>query len=115
VTATDANGLFVSKVVTVFPVTSQLTLTTSPPGLGLYLDGIPLSTPHVLTGVAGFHRGLNAPVNALASDGTPLQFAGWSDGHNIRHDIITPDVDTTYTATYLPVPAFTAEYYNSCL
>jgi glucose/arabinose dehydrogenase len=111
VTATDGNGLFTSKVVNVLPRRSQISLATDPPGLGVYLDGVPVSTPHTLTGVEGFRRELFAPTSAVAFDGSPLQFAGWSDGKSVRHVITTPENDTTYTARYVPSQPFTAKYY----
>jgi glucose/arabinose dehydrogenase len=113
VTATDGNGLTTSKVVNVLPRKSVLSLATAPAGLGVFVDGIPVSTPHQLTGVEGFQRELDVPLHALADDGTELQFAGWSDGQPIRHLISTPVDDTTYTATYEPVQPFTATYYDN--
>jgi PKD repeat protein len=111
VTATDANGLSTSKTVTIRPRKSELTFATSPPGLGIAVDGVPASTPRVFTGVEGFQREITAPVNAIDRDGTPVEFAGWSDGRRITHVISTPQADTTYTATYVPVEPFTGRYY----
>jgi glucose/arabinose dehydrogenase/PKD repeat protein len=113
VTATDRNGLFTSKIVNVFPRKSELTLASDPPGLGVSLDGVPISTPHTVTGVEGFRRELSAPSSAVAQDGTQLQFAGWSDGKPIHHAITTPVDDTTYTARYVPSQPFTAKYYDN--
>jgi glucose/arabinose dehydrogenase/PKD repeat protein len=113
VTATDGNGVSTSKVVNIFPRKSDLSLATSPTGLGLFLDGVPVSTPRTFTGVEGFQRELFAPNAAVASDGTPLQFGGWSDGKSIRHVVTTPDNDTTYTASYVPSQPFTGRYYNN--
>lgn len=113
VTATDTNGLSTTKTVTVTPRKSELTLDTSPSGLGLTFDGIPVTTPHTVTGVEGFHRGLAAPMTTAAADGTPLHFAGWSDGKSIRHTITTPEADTTYTATYKPSEPFSAKYFDN--
>jgi glucose/arabinose dehydrogenase/PKD repeat protein len=113
VTATDSNGLSTSKVVNIFPRRSELSLATSPAGLGLVVDGVPVSTPRTFNGVEGFKRELSAPNAAVAPDGTVLQFAGWSDGKNIRHLITTPNDDTTYTATYKPSQPFTGEYYDN--
>ena len=113
VTATDSNGLFTDKIVNVFPRKSQVSLATSPPGLGLTVDGVPVSTPRTFTGVEGFQRDLFAPSNAVAQDGTALQFGGWSDGKSIRHVISTPEDDTTYTATYRPSQPFTAKFYDN--
>jgi glucose/arabinose dehydrogenase len=113
VTATDSNGLSTSKIINIFPRKTQLSLATSPAGLGLFLDSIPVSTPHTITGVEGFKRELSAPNAAVDQDGTALQFAGWSDGKNIRHLINTPEDDTTYTARYKPQQSFTGEYYSN--
>ena len=57
-TATDSNGLFTSKVVNIFPRKSEITLATSPSGLGMVIDGVPVSTPRTVTGVEGFQREL---------------------------------------------------------
>jgi glucose/arabinose dehydrogenase len=112
-TATDANGLSTSKIVNIFPRKSDISVATSPAGLGLAVDSVPVSTPRTFTGVEGFERELFAPSSAVATDGAPLQFAGWSDGKNIRHVITTPEDDTTYTATYQPSQPFTATYYDN--
>jgi glucose/arabinose dehydrogenase len=113
VTATDGNGLFTTKVVNIFPRKSDVSVATSPAGLGLVVDGIPVSTPRTFTGVEGFERELFAPSTAIAPDGTVLHFAGWSDGKRIRHLITTPAADTTYTATYQPSQPFAAKYYDN--
>jgi glucose/arabinose dehydrogenase len=113
VTATDGNGLTASKTVTVVPRKSAMTFATSPPGIQLTLGGIPIDTTHPVEGVVGFQRDLAAPANAVAPDGTPMQFAGWSDGHEIRHTITTPDADTTFTASYVPTAPFSASYYDN--
>ena len=111
VTATDGNGLATSKTVTVRPRKASITLATSPPGLGLTLDGVPVTAPYGFDGVVGFRRELSAPATATAADGTPLQFAGWSDGRTIRHTITTPAADTTYTAKYRPSTSFAGMYF----
>jgi PKD repeat protein len=113
ITATDANGLGSSKTINVFPLKSQMTFATTPPGLGLTLDGVPISTPRVVEGVIGFNREIAAPATAITADGTVMEFAGWSDGRNIRHVITTPETDTTYTAVYQPSAPFTASYFNN--
>ncbi|MGH3864455.1 PA14 domain-containing protein [Actinokineospora sp.] len=113
VTATDSNGLSTSRSVTIRPRTADLTFATSPPGLGVLLDSIPVATPHTVAGVAGFQRGLTAPDRATGADGARLQFAGWSDGAPIRHTVATPDTDTTYTATYVPDVPYTGEYFDN--
>ncbi|MBB2941358.1 glucose/arabinose dehydrogenase [Actinoplanes lutulentus] len=112
-TATDANGLSATKSINIRPLTSTFTLTTNPPGLPLYLDGIPETTPHERLGVVGFQREVYAPPTATAEDGTVLHFTGWSDGKGIRHSIVTPAQEATFTANYAPSPAFTATFYGN--
>ncbi|GAA2588930.1 hypothetical protein GCM10010435_79280 [Winogradskya consettensis] len=111
VTATDTNGLSTSRSVTIRPITTTFTVATSPPGLTAYLDGIPETAPHEVAGVEGFRRELYAPPVAVAADGTTYHFTGWSDGGSIRHTIVTPGDDTTYTAVYAPSTPFAAKYY----
>lgn len=111
VTATDTNGLSATRSVRINPRTSTLTFATAPAGLGLVLDGIPISTPHTVEGVEGFQRELAAPPSAVAADGTVHHFTGWSDGQTIRHTITTPEDDATYTANYAPSGTFTGEYF----
>ncbi len=113
VTATDGNGLFTTRSVTIRPRTAQLGLATAPAGLGLVLDGVPVATPLSVTGVVGFQRELAAPPTAVAADGTVYRFTGWSDGRAIRHVITTADTNTTYTATYAPSTPFTGEYFDN--
>ena len=109
--ATDETGVTATKVVTVRPRTVNLTFATSPPNVGITLDGVPTATPYTVPGVSGFERGLAAAPLATAPDGQSLQFAGWSDGKQVRHTIVTPDTDTTFTALYQPAQPFTAQYF----
>jgi glucose/arabinose dehydrogenase/PKD repeat protein len=113
VKATDKNGLSTGKSVNIRPVTSTFTVTSSPPGLTVQLDGIPGTTPHTVDGVVGFRRELYAPPVATAADGTTYDFEGWSDGGAIRHTITTPAEATTYTAIYRPAAPFTGTYFNT--
>ncbi|HEV8559728.1 MAG TPA: PA14 domain-containing protein [Actinophytocola sp.] len=113
VTATDGNGLTTSKVITIRPRKSHMTFATNPPGLGVTLNGIPITTPQTIEGVVGFQRDLVAASTAVATDGTVLQFAGWSDGRSIRHTITTPETDITFTANYVPAGPWNASYYDN--
>ena len=113
VTATDTNGLFTTKSVGIYPRKSHIGLATAPAGLGLLLDGVPVTTPRTVEGVVGFQRELAAPPTAVAADGTVYHFTGWSDGTAIRHVVTTPESDTTYTARYAPSAPFTGEYFDN--
>jgi glucose/arabinose dehydrogenase len=111
VTATDATGLYATTSVFIYPRKSRLTFATSPPGLGVTLDGVPIGTPYTVDGVVGFQRELAAPPVQVATDGTVYHFTGWSDGGAVRHFVATPATDTTFTARYAPSTPFTGEYF----
>ncbi|MFI5910028.1 PA14 domain-containing protein [Dactylosporangium sp. NPDC051541] len=113
VTVTDRNGLSSTKSVSIHPRTSTMTFATSPPGLGLTLDGVPIATPDPVQGVVGFQRELAAPPTATDATGDVYHFTGWSDGGAIRHFVTTPAADATFTATYAPSAPFTGEYFNN--
>jgi len=56
-----------------------VTLTSSPPGLRLELDGQPFTAPQAHTGVAGIQRQIAAPSPQIVG-GRIYLFQGWSDG-----------------------------------
>ncbi|GAA1512390.1 hypothetical protein GCM10009827_028340 [Dactylosporangium maewongense] len=113
VTVTDRNGLTSAKSVFIYPRTAPMTFATSPPGLGVTLDGVPVPTPSTVQGVTGFRREIAAPPTTRAADGTVYHFTGWSDGGAIRHFVTTPAAATTWTATYAPSAPFLGEYFNN--
>src|SRR6185503_17534981 len=77
----------------------RLTLATSPAALQLRLDGQPVATPLSFDSVAGIVRNLEA-TSPQTSGSTSYQFMSWSDGGAAVHNISTPTVNTTYTASY---------------
>ncbi|MCI0459520.1 MAG: immunoglobulin domain-containing protein [Gemmataceae bacterium] len=102
-TVTDSGGLSTTVTRDVLPNTATLTVTTSPTGLQVTVDGQPFTAPRTFDSVAGFQR----PIGAAASqtlNGTTYNFVSWSDGGSATHTISTPLANTTYTATYQPAP-----------
>lgn len=98
-TVKDSSGATAATFRDILPTKSTFTLQTSPPGLGLTLDGQPITAPVATEGVVGIKRTLGAPPTQNPS-GDELTFEGWSDGGAATHDISTPASNTTYTATY---------------
>ncbi len=116
-TVRDPGGLTHTAQRDVFPRTVQLTLATSPVPLQLRLDGQPVPTPTTFTAVVGMVRTIGA-TTPQASGGTTYEFVSWSDGGAASHNVSTPAVNTTYTATYRVVTGGTgtglaATYYNN--
>lgn len=112
VTVTDESGLTDTKNVNVYPIKSTMTFASNVPGAKIFLDGSPYTTPHMVVGVEKFKREISVPA-VQKIDGKVYTFQGWSDGGAPKHQIITPEADTTYTAIFTEAPAFTGEYFNN--
>ncbi len=102
-TVTDSAGQTQTSFRDILPNTAVMSLTTSPPGLQLTLDGQPLTTPAAITNVVGFSRTLGV-VTPQAQNGTNYQFVSWSDDGSAIHTINAPPTDTNYTAAFQLVP-----------
>ena len=81
------------------PTQNQTTITTSPTGLSVVVDGVPCSssctylwtpnTPHVITATP-----------RQTSGSTPYYFSNWSDGLPFSRLVTAPSAPTSYTATF---------------
>ena len=98
-TVRDSAGATQTTSRDVLPRKVNITLATSPAGLQLLLDAQPIATPVTFESVVGIVRSLGAP-SPQTSGGTNYEFRSWSDGGPANHTIATPDVSTTFTATY---------------
>jgi glucose/arabinose dehydrogenase/PKD repeat protein len=96
-TVVDSTGLTSSTFVTVWPRKVNLTFTTVPAGLTLYLDGIAKTAPFVYDTLVGFSHTIDARDQALGP--TSYTFASWSDGGTRQHTLVVGSAQT-YTATY---------------
>lgn len=100
-TVTDPLGQTHTVFRDIYPQISTITLRTTPPGMQLTLDGVPVTTPFSVQSVVGVTRLLGA-VSPQTVSGTTYEFAGWSDGGAAVHEISTPVSNTTFTATFRP-------------
>lgn len=107
-TATDSGAplgssatLSTATSIQVRPNTATMTFNTAPnPNLQFTLDGALLQAPQSVVGVADFLRTLSTPALQLAPDGRTYAFLSWSDGGLQTHTLVTPALDTTYTASF---------------
>ena len=76
-----------------------ITITTSPPGLQIVVDGITLTAPQTCAwgGVAGHSIGVPSPQGN--GGGARLAFASWNDGGAQSHTF-TASSSATYTASF---------------
>jgi glucose/arabinose dehydrogenase len=98
-TVTDSGGLTHTSYRDIHPRTVTITLATNPTGLRITLDGQPLTGPYIFTSVVGMQRVIGAP-SPQTLGGLTYAFGSWSDRGRATHTITTPDVSTTYTATF---------------
>ena len=97
-TVTDSNGLSDTRSVLIYPRKVNLSFSTAPAGLTLYLDGIAKTTPFVYDTLIGFSHTVEA--RNQASGGTSYTFGSWSDGGAQTHTIVVPAADQSYVATF---------------
>jgi glucose/arabinose dehydrogenase len=99
-TAVDGQGSTHTDSVDIQPRRATVTLATSPAGLQLELDGVPVTAPFTFTGVVGIERTIEA-VSPQTVSGQTWVFSAWSDGGSASHPISTPVSATTITATFV--------------
>jgi glucose/arabinose dehydrogenase len=101
-TVTDPFGLKQDVYRDVVPVTANLTINTSVPGLQVLLDGQPHTGPFTAPGVVGLMRSLDVPLQQDLN-GKSYVFTGWSDGSATDHTFAFPSTDTMLTANFAPL------------
>jgi glucose/arabinose dehydrogenase len=102
-TVTDSDGLTGTSSLRLDPKTVDVTVASSPAGVGLGLLDTSGTAPLTKTVIPGSTVSVAAPQLAVLSDGL-YEFASWSDGGAAAHDIAAPAMKTTYTATYTKKP-----------
>lgn len=103
-TATDSEGTSTTVTARVDPKIVTITLDTEPGGLDVTLDAADHVAPFTFDSVSGVDREIGAAQQQTLA-GTTYSFANWSDGLGRSEIRTTPDVDTTWTATYVAPPA----------
>jgi Arylsulfotransferase (ASST)/Ser-Thr-rich glycosyl-phosphatidyl-inositol-anchored membrane family/Divergent InlB B-repeat domain len=79
----------------------SLTVTTTPGGLTVSVDGTNYTAPVTFTWAAGSLHILDAPSPQLSADGhSRSNFDAWSDGGAQNHSITVPASDMTNTASF---------------
>jgi glucose/arabinose dehydrogenase len=98
-TVRDSAGATHTTQRDMLPRKARLTLASNPSGLQLRLDGQPVTAPFAFDSVVGVVRSIQA-VTPQATGATTYEFASWSDGGAVTHNIATPAAATTYMAAY---------------
>jgi glucose/arabinose dehydrogenase len=98
-TVTDAQGLSHSTFVDLLPNLSVISLHSNPPGLGLTIDGQPVTGPSAIKSVEGVQRAIGV-TNSQTVNGISYSFTGWAHGGTDSQTISTPIDNTTYVANF---------------
>jgi glucose/arabinose dehydrogenase len=99
-TARDADGHEGATYRDLKPVTANVTVAASAPGVDVLLGGQPVGRVHTYLGVAGIERTLEVPAEVTV-DGAVWRFVGWFDGVTTpARTFSTPTTATTYLAVY---------------
>lgn len=81
-------------------VTVGITITTSPGGLGITVDGIGYTASQTFYWVAGSQHTIGVWSPQPGGTGIQYVFNNWSDGLNQTHTIVVPSNPATYTAYF---------------
>jgi glucose/arabinose dehydrogenase len=95
----DSDGLKGTDGALLAPLVSTLVITTAPPGIPIFLDGQPQSTPCELDSLVGFQHELLAQPS-FPSGGQDHDFACWSDGGAAQHFVTMPTGGLNLMASY---------------
>lgn len=104
-TARDAGGATATQSIAIRPRIVPVTLETDPPGLGMTVDGRPVTTPYSYDAIEGFEQELSAPSPQYSAGGvpTPLRFARIEgEARSGRVRVRYPASPATYRALFKP-------------
>ena len=79
---------------------ATIIVTTSPPGITIDIDGIPVATPATFDWSPGTTHELSAHLMLPGPGDSRYVFESWSDGGAATHTIVAPDGPITYAASY---------------
>jgi PKD repeat protein/glucose/arabinose dehydrogenase len=98
-TVTDSGGLADTESVQLDPKTVSLTLSSSPGGFSLALNGTQLPAPFTRTVIQGSTNTISGPSPQTKGKKSWL-FNSWSDGGAQTHNVTAPTSPATYVATF---------------
>jgi hypothetical protein len=83
-----------------FQVSVPITITTSPPGLRIGVDGVDYVAPQTFEWASGSIHAVDVD-SLVAAPGDRHRFTSWSDGHaTAARSILAPGTATTFSANY---------------
>jgi glucose/arabinose dehydrogenase len=119
VTATDHGSPVESATIyqDIFPLKSDITLTSEPAGLSLKVNNQNVITPYTFASVVNKRISLEAPKTQQLN-GTDYSFDKWNESTSAQFQVDAPEENHTYTATYSAIAVgngdgLTGYYYSN--
>ena len=110
----DEYGLASTTSIELYPELVFVTVTTDPPGLNVYIDGIPYTTPHVLQSMVLYHHTVRVDEEHISTAGI-YAFSRWSDNGATSHVVTMPAVNgTSIVARYFSIADKAPLYRINC-
>ena len=81
-------------------ILNAVTVTTSPSGLSITVDGVPSTAPQTFNWIVGSSHTIATSSPQAGPPGSQYVFDNWSDLGAISHGVTAPSSPTTYTATF---------------
>ena len=104
-TATDDFGRTTTSTFDILPNKQPVTISSSPPGVTLSVDGDQATTPYTFMSIVNEHHEIDAPAD-LAVGSSHFAFNEWTQGsvsdNGEFYDFNTPPVGTSINADYSP-------------
>jgi glucose/arabinose dehydrogenase len=100
-TATDVYGRSATTVVNIYPKKQPMTVTSSPPGATVIIEGVPYTTPTTFQGVVNQPHTIQVDQHFLVGD-TVYKFNHWNDDPPATNSFsfVVPDAPLTINAAY---------------
>ncbi|MFZ1685858.1 MAG: PQQ-dependent sugar dehydrogenase [Flavobacteriales bacterium] len=100
VVVVDVDGLQSSATIEVFPEKVDVLMRTDPPGLQMFMDGLPLTAPVITDQAIGSQLTMSIPLGEQCLNYAGYSFTGWSDGGAFTHQYTVPAGGDTLTAHF---------------
>ncbi len=83
-----------------FIINTGVTVTTSPAGLSITVDGTTYTAPHTFSWIPGDQHSIGTTTPQPGTTGIQYVWSNWSDGEALTHTITVPNNAVTYTANF---------------
>ena len=96
----DVRNTYNLSIDLTLPPPTNITITTSPLGRQIIVDGLTYTSPQNFIWTTGSSHTIGVPSPQSGGSGAQYAFSSWSDGGGVTHTITVPSTSTAYTASF---------------